>query len=478
MDVKTNELHSYLSAGYSGFWIKTPEPIRADHVIRELLKDVSWADGGKHTVTQWDLTAGSGNPNPSEPLKQLTSSLPERTVMLLYNYHFFIKLPGVIQLIQNSMEKWRNTGKAIIILSPFCDIPRELEKDFLVMNMPLPDRDEIVEHMKQIARSSEDSGGPKKSELMKADTEEIVNAAKGLTGTEIENVLALSIIKERKFDVSVIHEQKIQVIEKSGLIDVLKPNKTYDDIIGFDKMKLVVSKMIKNPASRGILIVGPPGCGKTAFMECTVGQFNCLGLMINFGRLFSKYQGVGFENVEEVIAIIEAIGRCVVIMDEFEKQFAGAASTGETDSGVARKMTGRWLTFMEDRPEGIYMMGTCNSFEGIPDEYLRARRWDSSPFYIDLPGEEEKELIFDYYMTKQGLEKMIKPDADEWTGAEIEACCLMAKNLDCSLIEASEFINPQNKGGFKEAKKLREIAVPATSIRYGNGKRKTRRLNT
>jgi len=252
---------------------------------------------------------------------------------------------------------------------------------------------------------------------------------------------------------------------------VLRTDKTYADILGYEKMKQVVGKMITKRTSKGVLIVGPPGCGKTSFMECTVGQFNKIGLLINFGLLYSKYQGEGSENVEEIIDIIEAVGDCVVITDEFEKQFSGAASSGDTDSGVARRMTGRWLQFMQEKPDGVYMMGTCNSFEGIPDEYLRPGRWDSSPFYIDIPNNKQQKQILNYYIKKLGLVVDDVPDMPEWTGAEIEACCEMAKNLEVPLIEAANYIIPQNKRGFAQAEKLKELAIPATAIEAVKSKR-------
>ena len=154
---------------------------------------------------------------------------------------------------------------------------------------------------------------------------------------------------------------------------------------------------------------------------------------------------------------------------EFEKQFAGAGSTGETDSGVARRMTGRWLEFMQNRPDGVYLMGTCNSFQGIPDEYFRPGRWDSSPLYIGIPNPTEKDAILAHYTKKFGLNgdstKNIQhiEDWKHWTGAEIEACCSMAKNMECSLAEASGYIVPQNLRGFAEAEKIKQFSIPASS---------------
>ena len=464
-EVRAERINSFLAAGYSGFVVRTTESKRAAEVLTGIISGAKRKDGQKYTVTSWDMDS-SGEGNPLKPLDDLTKSGTDLMVVLLHNYHWFLDKPPAIQKIQNDMEIWKNQGKAIIVLTPFANIPIEIRKDFMLLELPLPDEVEIRGCMHHIATSA---GKP---ELLEGNSEPIVQAAKGLTKTEIENVLALSYTETGTFDIKIINEQKINTIEKSGLIKVLRTDKTYADILGYEKMKQVVGKMITKRTSKGVLIVGPPGCGKTSFMECTVGQFNKIGLLINFGLLYSKYQGEGSENVEEIIDIIEAVGDCVVIIDEFEKQFSGAASSGDTDSGVARRMTGRWLQFMQEKPDGVYMMGTCNSFEGIPDEYLRPGRWDSSPFYIDIPNNKQQKQILNYYIKKLGLVVDDVPDMPKWTGAEIEACCEMAKNLEVPLIEAANYIIPQNKRGFAQAEKLKDFAIPATAIETVKSKRK------
>jgi len=131
---------------------------------------------------------------------------------------------------------------------------------------------------------------------------------------------------------------------------------------------------------------------------------------------------------------------------------------------------------MQEKPEGVYMMGTCNSFKGIPDEYLRVGRWDSSPFFIDMPNELEKLAILDYYVNKLKLDVSIKkadlPKMEKWTGAEIEGMCGMSMNMDCSLKEAANYIVPQNKRGFAEADALREFCIDASDVVVKDGKRR------
>ena len=135
---------------------------------------------------------------------------------------------------------------------------------------------------------------------------------------------------------------------------------------------------------------------------------------------------------------------------------------------------------MQDKPEGVYLIGTCNSFKGIPDEYLRVGRWDSSPFYIDLPNADEQKAILKYYIDKLALTKeqtTKQLDMPGWTGAEIEACCEMARNLECSLKEASKFIIPQSGRGFAEAEEIKKWAIPASSVKSSDVKSLGRRLD-
>jgi len=464
--VEVNQIRNYLAAGFSGFVIKTTEAKRAERLLSDIISTYKRRDGGTYNISKWDLL--SKDANPMSPINSL-KSLPVNSVAILNNYHWHFNKPQVVQLLQNSMEGFKGQSKAIVIIAAEEKLPVEIRKDFAIMELPLPKADEIGASIDALIDGlNKDLKSQKKDLIVLSDEKrtDVIEACKGLTETEMENALSLSLVTAGELDVDIINDQKIHTIEKSGLLQVMKTKKTFADIRGYDRAKMVVSKMIKNPDSRGVLFTGPPGCGKTLFAECVVGEFKKIGILLNFGSLFSKYQGEGHANVEEVIRIIKAIGNCVVIIDEFEKQFAGAGSTGETDSGVAKRMTGRWLRFMSDeKPPGAYFIGTCNSFQGIPDEYFRVKRWDSSPFFIDLPNEEEKLDILNFHASRNNVLVDTKnlPNMYEWTGAEIEGCCEMAKNLNVPLVEASAFIVPQNRGGFKEAEKMKNICIQASS---------------
>ena len=200
---------------------------------------------------------------------------------------------------------------------------------------------------------------------------------------------------------------------------------------------------IHKPSAKGIIAIGPAGTGKTTLMQAIANESGKLAVMVRTGKLFSKFQGETDQNVDALINLLIALGDIFVLFDEFEKQFAGVGSSGETDSGTGARMGGRFLEFFQDTPSGIYRGATCNSFHGIPPAYFRPGRWDSSPFYVGLPTDKVKNKIMDYYIKKFDLTKKqtkAKPDMPMWTGAEIEALCHNASMRDISLMEASKFV--------------------------------------
>lgn len=476
------DIINYLRAGYSCFWIKTHEPGRAYATLKDIIDGCERKDGGKYNIVRWDCTMEA---NPLTPIQGLKKKDPF-SILFLMNFHWFVDKPPVIQTIQNLLDDFRHDGKALIVISPKNGLPEELSKDFLPMEFNLPDNNEIEEVVDFITESTDGKVKIKS----KKQLEKIVNAAKGLTQVEIENVLSLSAVIERGFDENLIGNHKKDSIKKEGMLEVVDSDLSFDDIRGYDQIKKFVLNTISKEDSKGILILGPPGCGKTLFMKCLIGATGKIGLSLDFGKLFSKFQGETDKNIANAIKIIEAVGDCIVMVDEFEKQFAGAGGSGNLDSGVTIRNAGRWLRFMQDRPKGVYIIGTCNSFRGMPPEYLRPGRWDTSPFFIDLPNDDEKAEILEYHMKKNGIEtketaaELVKKiDMMDWTGAEIEALCRIARMMETDLESASNFVLPQAKTLREEIDALREWAdgrtIPATSeiikVCEDGGKKKARR---
>lgn len=431
------ELVDYLRAGFPVFLLKTSEPDRVKKEILPLIANTQRKNGEGFIASEWDII--SAKPDPMSPLLYMDQAQPNE-VIFLFNYHWFIDRQPVIQKIQNSIPVWASKGQAIVIVSPIEKIPVELKKIVTLIEMPLPDEEEIVKAMDHVRPDK--ISAPEGEELSG-----IIRVSKGLTRLELENIYALCITKHSRFDISTINDFRALTIKKSGLADILPPTKTFADVIGYQIVKDQVMETIFKDYAKGIIAIGPTGTGKTSLMQAIATEAGKLAIKVRTGKLFSKYQGETDQKTDALIDMIESIGDCYVLFDEFEKQFSGVGGHGELDSGTTTRMGGRFLEFFQDTPKNVYKTATCNTFRGIPPEYFRPGRWDSAPWYVGLPTEEVKSKILEHYVKKYDLSKnQVKtvPRMPGWTGAEIEALCHNAHMRNLNLSNASKFIIPMS----------------------------------
>lgn len=447
--MKTDRLINHLRAGFPAFWITTFEPNRVRKNIYDEIKSFQRKDGIEYKVTEWTCTKAA---NPLPALQDLVSA-EDCTLLFMYNFHWFSEKPQIVQFIQDNLPLLAHAGKAIVAVSAKPKIPFELSKDFVVMDMPLPDESEVVQVM--------DHSAPESYKVPKGKAAKpILNACKSLTRTELEQVLSLSVVEKGTYDVQVINDYRAMAIKKTGFVEVIPPNYTYKDIIGYDRYKKHVAESIDKPQAKGNMLIGPGGCGKTVLQMALVGEMNLFGLKIDMGSLFSKYQGETDQNIRTVQEIIRSAAPVYALFDEFEKQFAGAGGSGDLDSGTTKRATGGWLDFFQNRPPGVYIAGTANSFEGIPSPYLRPGRWDTTPFFVDLPTDKVRKKILEHYCKKisPSLMKAPYPDMKDFTGGEVEALVNLADMREMTLQEARDFIIPQIITKGEEITELRNWA--------------------
>ncbi len=117
---------------------------------------------------------------------------------------------------------------------------------------------------------------------------------------------------------------------------------------------------------------------------------------------------------------------CVLFVDEIEKALSGASGS-QSDSGVSARLFGTLLTWLNDHTSDVYFVGTCNDISKLPPEFSRAERFDGI-FFLDLPDAETRSTIWNLYLTQYGLDpQQPRPNDQQWTGAEIKACCRLAR---------------------------------------------------
>jgi SpoVK/Ycf46/Vps4 family AAA+-type ATPase len=209
---------------------------------------------------------------------------------------------------------------------------------------------------------------------------------------------------------------------------------------------------------RGVLLLSPPGCGKSQFAKALGNETGRPTVVLDVGALLGSLVGQSESNVRAALKLADAMAPCVLFCDEIEKALAGATSSGQTDSGVTARVFGSLLTWLNDHESDVFFIATCNDASKLPTEFARAERFNGV-FFVDLPGRDQKHAIWAIYTRHYGLDaKQARPDDTNWTGAEIKSCCRLASLLDVPLVQAAQNVVPVAVTAGDKIERLRQWA--------------------
>jgi SpoVK/Ycf46/Vps4 family AAA+-type ATPase len=242
---------------------------------------------------------------------------------------------------------------------------------------------------------------------------------------------------------------KGQQLKKSGLVSIHRGTESFQQLGGLENLKAFCLRAMRRQSEpkagnrpRGVLLLSPPGCGKSQFAKALGNETGRPTVVLDVGALLGSLVGQSESNVRAALKLADAMAPCVLFADEIEKALAGATSSGQTDSGVTARVFGSLLTWLNDHESDVFFVGTCNDASKLPPEFARAERFDGV-FFLDLPGKKQREAIWDIYLGQYGLDvSQPKPDDTNWTGAEIKSCCRLASLLDVPLVQAAQNVVP------------------------------------
>jgi len=181
-------------------------------------------------------------------------------------------------------------------------------------------------------------------------------------------------------------------------------------------------------------------------------------LMLDVGALLGSLVGESEQRTRQALQIVDAMAPCVLMIDEIEKAFAGMGSSGQSDSGVSARMFGSFLSWLNDHTSDVFVVATSNDATKLPPEFGRSERFDGI-FFLDLPGREQKDQIWEQYIRLFDLNpKQERPEDTDWTGAEIRSCCRLAGLLDVPLNEARQNVVPVAVTAAESVDRLRNWA--------------------
>ncbi len=461
----STQLSEYISACFTGLWIESHEHDDALTEITQLCHDHAWR------LATWNIEQGLQIPGQStatdaagtDPLAAIRAlntlaGTDSSAILVLANFHRFLNSAEIVQALARQITSGKQNRTFVVILSPLVQIPVELEKHFVVIQHDLPTREQLAEIAGGIAtETGELPDGP--------ELDRVLDAAAGLTRYEAEGAFSLSLVRDRQIRPQAVWDLKCQTLKKSGLVSLHRGSEAFDQLGGLDALKGFCSRIMRNQGHgnplkrpRGVLLLSPPGCGKSQFAKALGNEMGRPTLILDIGTLMGSLVGQSESNIRQALKIADAMAPCVIFVDECDKALSGVASSGQTDSGVSARLFGTLLTYLNDHTTDVFTLMTCNDVSKLPPEFSRAERFDSI-FFLDLPGAAQKSKIWDIYLGMFELDpEQPKPRTEDWTGAEIRACCRLAALLDVPLVDAAKNIVPVAVTAAESVERLREWA--------------------
>ena len=510
-----------LRARNSLLWIVTREEARVERYLFEA------AAAANYVPLTWDCGQGvadmSGKIDTSIPDSKdigaalttiftrstITSTAPSaqkrRGVWIMRDAHKWLE--GVIgiqtvrqlrNLARSLPSTPRDTAQAVIVLSPSGEVPPELAGHATVLEWPLPDRDEIAGILDAAINSlpeyeNDKAGNPDKKKPLRSlaapngTRDQAIDAAVGLSGEEASACYAKSLVSLRRIDPMAVNKEKKRVVARERVLEWYDPIPGGMDAVGglenlkswLGARKQAYSKEARDyglPSPKGIMLFGIQGCGKSLTAKAVATLFGVPLLKMDMGALKSKFVGDSEANIRKAFRVIEAIGRCVVWLDEVEKALQGA-TVGAADGGVSADALGSILTWMNERQGEAFVVATANDLRGLPPEFLRKGRFDEI-WWVDLPSETERKSVLQTALkankrSADGIDLLeVALACRDFTGAEIAAIVPEAmftafadkKRMITTedLVKAAGELTPLSKTAGDRIDKMREWAKGKT----------------
>ena len=254
---------------------------------------------------------------------------------------------------------------------------------------------------------------------------------------------------------------KAQTLKKHSLLTLHRGGESFAALGGLQALKDFCQRALTpRPASivkpRGILLLSPPGCGKSQFCKALGNETGRPTLILDLGALLGSLVGQSEANLRQALRTVDAMAPAICMVDELEKALSGVGSQG--DSGVSTRLFGTLLTYLSDHQSDVFFVATSNDIAKLPPELSRAERFDGV-FFLDLPTVAEKDTIWALYRQQFAVPaSQIRPEDTDWTGAEIRSCCRLAALLDVPLTQAARQVVPVAVTAAEQVERLRTWA--------------------
>lgn len=174
----------------------------------------------------------------------------------------------------------------------------------------------------------------------------------------------------------------------------------------------------------GILLYGPPGCGKTYIAKATAGQINAKFISISLNDILDMWIGRSEKNLHHIFEVARRNTPCVLFIDEID---ALGASRSDMKQSAGKNLINQFLQELDgisNNNEGLLILGATNMPWHLDTAFRRPGRFDRILF-VPPPDAIARAAIYDLKLTGKPTSsidtKSLSKKSEEYSGADIEA---------------------------------------------------------
>lgn len=288
---------------------------------------------------------------------------------------------------------------------------------------------DVLDHERAIVRSSNGT-------VFQVSLNQRLDPDKLKPGTRVAlNQDSLSVIE-------VLHEAWDPMVSGAEMVD--KPDITYAEVAGLAEQVESVREAIELPLvkpelfekvgivpPKGVLLVGPPGCGKTLLAKAVANHTDATFIRMVGSELAQKYIGEGGRMVRELFSLAKEKAPSIIFLDEIDaigaKRLDGSTSGDREVQRTLMQLLAELDGF--DALNDVKIIAATNRPDILDDALLRPGRFDRV-IEIPLPDEDSRKAILEVHikgMNTQRIQmKRIVEKTQGYSGAELKATCVEA----------------------------------------------------
>lgn len=326
---------------------------------------------------------------------------------------------------------------------------RSATSGILAVEVPMPGREERLEFIRWFLQTTGEDIA-----FRDLTPERLADQTAGLTLVHVENILLEARAAGGVLTADAARDMKESMIrqEYAGLVEIMDHVFGFEDVGGMERLKAWARREIIEPlaagrtkdAPKGVLLVGPPGTGKTFFVRALAREIGFNAVALNMENVLGGIVGESEKRLARVLSLVKSLAPVLVFIDEIDQS---DVSRRGNDSGnpVAQNLFSQILRFLGDESNRgkVIFFAASNRPDLIDPALMRFGRIDAV-IPVLLPDREERAAILAAQARAQGTEmtpaavSALVDGSEGYSAADLAALVAKARRLGGGRIGTEE----------------------------------------